>query len=414
MQASTDWLQRLIASRCPDHSLPRAFYCDDTVLAADLERLFGRCWLFAGHACQVARAGEYFLYDVGRESLIILRGDDGELRAFFNVCRHRGSRVCTAPSGRAKKLVCPYHQWAYDHSGALLAARGMGPDFAPGQYGLRPAHVRELQGLIYVCLAHQPPPFEAALREVGAQLAPHGLERAKICCTREYEVRANWKLIFENNRECYHCPVGHPEYCRANYAEDLSHHENRRQELELLTAAQEARWRALGLSTKFVDFQPATWFLCGRVPLRPGFVSESLDGRPVAPLMGDLPDRDIGVFVLVTFPNCWVQASSDYVMTTRLTPVSPTLTKVRVDWLVHEEAVPERDYNIEEVTAFWGATSAQDWRLCEDNQAGVLSSRYEPGPYSPNQERGVETFVRWYLRQLSMRPWEYDVHSGND
>jgi len=395
-----DRLKNLIARRQPDHSLPQAFYRDEAVFAADMNQVFGKCWLFAGHASQISQPGEYFIYEIGDESLIVLRGDDGEIRAFFNVCRHRGSRLCTAPSGRVKKLVCPYHQWVYGHDGALTVARGMGDDFQFSEYSLRRAHVRDLEGLLFVCLADEPPSFEDALQAIAPQLRPHGLRRAKICCTREYQVRANWKLIFENNRECYHCPVGHPEYCRANYAEDFSHHEERRQAHETFTAEQEARWRALGISTEFVDFKADTWFLCGRVPLRKGFVSKSLDGNPVAPVMGDLPERDLGVFTLVTFPNSWLQASSDYLMTTRLTPLSSTLTAVRVDWLVREDAIEGRDYEVENVIALWAATSSQDWKLCEDNQAGVLSRRYEPGPYSPTQERGVETFVRWYLRQL--------------
>jgi len=165
-------------------------------------------------------------------------------------------------------------------------------------------------------------------------------------------------------------------------------------------AAQHERWRRNGLSLAEIQFAPDNGFHIARYPMRPGFVSESLDGQPVAPLLGRLQDRDAGILAIVMFPNFWFEASSDYACSMRRTPLSPTLCEVEASWLVHEEAMEGRDFEGERVTAFWRITGEQDWTLCENNQAGVNCSRYRPGPYA-TIESGPETFVRWYLRELS-------------
>src|SRR5262245_54639229 len=210
-------LNDLIARRRPGFSQPRPFYTDERVFRRDLERVFGRSWLFAGHTCQVREPGDYFLFDVGGDSLIVVRGDDGRVRALFNTCRHRGSRICTAPSGRVGRFVCPYHQWAYARDGRLAGARWMGSGFDPSEYPLASAEVRVAAGLIFVCLAETPPEFEPVGRAIEHQLRPHGLDRARVCHVERYTVRANWKMLFENHRECYHCSVSHPEFCKTNY-----------------------------------------------------------------------------------------------------------------------------------------------------------------------------------------------------
>jgi nitrite reductase/ring-hydroxylating ferredoxin subunit len=216
MDVATE-LPALQAAYRPGFSLPRPFYTDAQVFELDLERVFYRRWLFAGHACQVPRPCDYFTFDVGSDSLIVIRGDDGQVRALFNTCRHRGSRVCLEPAGRAAKLVCPYHQWVYERDGSLSGARWMGDDFNRSRYPLHWAHVQVLAGLIFVCLAEEPPDFEPARRAIERHARPHRLDRARACHVEDYAVRANWKVLFKNNRECYHCTHGHPEFCRTNY-----------------------------------------------------------------------------------------------------------------------------------------------------------------------------------------------------
>jgi Rieske 2Fe-2S family protein len=394
-------LEQLIADRQVDFSLPQPFYTDPAIFRVEMERLFGRRWLFAGHTCQVRNPGDYFTFEVGGDSLIVIRSDDGAIRALFNTCRHRGSRLCAESSGHLGKIVCPYHQWVYERDGQLAGTRWMGEDFDKLSYPLHQAHVQVLEGLIFVCLAEQPPDFATARAAITPHLRPHGIDRAKICFIADYTVRANWKVIFENNRECYHCHGGHPEFCKTNY--DLGMPGDRRSSADYnrMLEEKQAYWRSLGLATEAINFPNGEWFRAARMPLRPGCVTESMDGQPVAPMMGDMRARDTGSLRVITFPNAWFHADSDYTNTTQLIPLGPALTKARIVWLVHEDAKEGVDYDPERVVALWKITTEQDWQLCENNQVGIQSTRYQPGPFSPLTETGVETFARWYLNQLS-------------
>ena len=343
--------------------------------------------------------GDYFLFGIGNESVIVIRENKDAIRALLNVCRHRGSRICAAPEGNAKTLVCPYHQWVYGRAGNLIHARFMGGEFEAGEFGLAQASVRVLEGLIFICLAPDPPAFEPFAAAMTPRLRPHGLAGAKIAVTARYTVHANWKLVLENSRECYHCRGGHPEYCRAvAFAAAIGS-----QELTAQDAAVErerhAEVRSLGLVTDPVPFTLGGWYHFRRFYLRPGCVTQSLDGGPVAPLMGSLPGWNTGAFAIVTLPNLLLEANSDYVMTLQVTPVRAGVTHAEISWLVRGEACPGVDYEERRLTEFWRRTSEQDWKLCEDNQLGVDSLAYRPGPYGPH-EQGVEQFADWYIRQF--------------
>jgi len=389
-----------LRDRTPNKSLARKFYVDPGVFEEDMRRIFHTSWLFAGHSCEIPEPGDYFVLPVGDEELIILRDKQGEVRAHFNVCRHRGSRIATEPRGRSRALVCPYHQWVYALDGCLTNARLMGEDFDANEHRLRSAHVRGLAGLIFVCLAPEPPDFDSFFQDVEPQLRPHGLERAKIVARDSYEVRANWKTVIENNRECYHCRVSHPEFCMSNYDLGLPGDSRSEEGYDATLQQSYSRWRVLGLSPNEVSFPGGSPYRVSRLPLKEGFLTESLNGRLVAPLMGDLTDPRTGSLRLITLPNLWAHANCDYAMTTGLLPVGPELTRVEVCFLVREDAEEDRDYDTEQVAAVWRATSEQDWELCENNYAGIKSVAYEPGPLSKVTEGSVEQFLQWYMDQL--------------
>jgi glycine betaine catabolism A len=402
-------LDRLIAGHKPAHALPREFQTDPGIYQLDLERIWRRGWLFAGHTCQVKRPGDYFVFDVDADSVVVIRGDDEQLHALHNTCRHRGMRVCQEDAGHVTRIVCPYHQWSYGRDGALMACGGMDKDgdLERRDYGLHRAHVREVGGLIFVCLGPEPQPFERAAVDLGTLLAPQGLEHAKVAMTRRYEVHANWKLVWENNRECWHCNVNHPQYVKANYdnapIDDLA----LKQEIEALARATSARLAADGLT---IDYQeagmvrfpsPECWWSINRTPLVPGWVSESMDGQPVAPLMGRYSTRDVGTLRMRTMPNFWNHASADHAVSTRLAPAGPQVTRIQVQWLVHEDAVEGTDYTLDALLPFWELTSEQDWALCERNQAGVSSPAFTPGPYSTKREYNVIRYTEWYLSEIA-------------
>jgi Rieske 2Fe-2S family protein len=392
-------LAKLCSACPPGLTLPQPFYTDPAILQEDLRRVWANNWLYAGHVTQVKEPGDYFLYQIGTDSLIILRGKDGQIRALHNTCRHRGSLVCQEPQGHAKALVCPYHQWVYGTDGSLKTPRHMPEDFDCASHGLYQAAVQVLEGFIFICLSDRPPDFSPLAKDAVPAMRPHGFSKAKPCLTKRYQVKANWKLVVENFRECYHCAGGHPEYCKAVIsAQAVDSTSANAEEIRIRTEA-EAKWKALGLSTDTVWFTPETWHLVWRFPLSQGFISQSLDGQPVAPLMGSLPHRDLGVLAVTTCPNFWLEASSDYFLTFRLTPLTAGTSEALLQWWVRPDAVEGKDYDLSHVTSVWKPTAEQDWKLCEDNQAGVESSRYQPGPYS-NVEGGSDVFVRWYLNQM--------------
>ena len=402
-------LDRLIAEHKPGCALPREFQTDPGIYQLDLERIWRRGWLFAGHTCQVKRPGDYFVFDLDTDSIIVIRGDDERLHALHNTCRHRGMKVCQAAAGHVTRIVCPYHQWSYARNGELVACGGMDTDgdLDRRDFGLHRVHVREVGGLIFVCLAPDAIPFEGAARALGALLVPQGFERAKVAATRTYEVRANWKLVWENNRECWHCNANHPQYVKANYDNAPIDDPALKREIEAQARATSARLHAEGLRIDYeeagmVPFPSADgWWSINRTPLAPGWVSESMDGRPVAPLMGSYATRDVGTLRMRTMPNFWNHASSDHAVSTRLAPAGPQKTLVQVQWLVSEDAVEARDYTLDALLPFWQLTSEQDWTLCENNQAGVNSSAFTPGPYSTKREYNVIRYTEWYLHEIA-------------
>jgi Rieske 2Fe-2S family protein len=404
-------LTELIAARLPWHGLPRAFYHDELVYRADIQTIWRRGWLFAGHSCQIPNAGDYFTYDVDTDSVIIVRGDDGQIRALHNVCRHRGSLVCTQAEGHVHRFICPYHQWTYGRDGRLLVWRGMQDGLDKSQLGLFPVHVQEVEGMIFISLAQEPPDFELPYQTIAPVAKPQGLNYAKVAKIMDFDIQANWKLVWENNRECYHCNVNHPQYIKANFDHYNADDTIARVALQLhsVTERSEAKWAAEGLAvtrteaglTEFPDPDRDIWYSANRTPLVEGYVSETMDGKQVAPLMGEYSDPDVGTLRIRMLPNFWNHSSCDHSVSTRLTPVSLYHTKVRMIWLVDQKAQEGVDYSLDKMLPFWLLTAEQDWEICTNAQKGVNSSAYTPGPFSTYKEYNVDSFLRWYLKALS-------------
>lgn len=379
------------------YTLPQAAYTDPDVFAADLEHVFARHWTFAGHSCELG-PGNWFRIALGRDQVIVVRDLDGTLRAHHDVCAHRGSRVTTAERGTAKAFVCPYHQWVYGLDGCLRSARLMGDQFPTAGVRLTPVAVREAAGLVFVCPAATPdeaPEFDGFAAAAARHLGPHGFEHARVVARDHYRVAANWKTLVENNRECYHCRGSHPEFSLSNFEHGTHGDVRPNPRYDAALARARDRWQARGLATDEVSFPGGSWYRFTRLPLREGFTTETLDGRLVAPLMGTLPDSDVGSLRVVGLPNLWAHANADYAMTTRLTPVDAGTTDVQVCFLVDARAELD-DGDVDALAAVWRATSEQDWALCEATYAGVASRGYRPGPLSPVVEASVASFLDWY------------------
>lgn len=391
----------LIARRQPFYSLEQAFYTSEAVYRAELHRVFRRSWLYAGHISEIPRAGDYLTYSLGNDSVILIRGEDGAVHALANVCRHRGSRLCSEHRGHAGKLVCPYHQWVYGADGSLLSAKHMPEGFDPAGFSLAQVHVRNLEGLLFVCLG-DPPDFTGVERDIVPQLQPHGLARARIAHREVFDLRGNWKLAMENWRECYHCAVGHPEFCRVTGADHMFASERGRQAYNQREAARRERWNSTGLPTRYIALDPhRNFYAVNRYALADGCVTESMDGKQVAPLMGTILDADAGTLGVNIFPIFSVQVHCDYAFVLNMKPTAIDRTAYEILWLVREDAVEGRDYDLRTLTEFWRVTAAQDVALIEANQLGVVSPRYVPGPLSAIEREHMELFIRWYLHALA-------------
>ncbi|MGE3295039.1 MAG: aromatic ring-hydroxylating dioxygenase subunit alpha [Geminicoccaceae bacterium] len=379
-------------------SLPRAFYTDANYHRLDLEHLFYRTWLFAGHECELPSRGHYLTLQVGDYPLVVVRGNDGEIRAFHNTCRHRGSVVCTEAKGKALRLVCPYHQWSYGLDGKLMRGRRMGEDFDPAPYGLKPVHARTVGGLIFVSVAEDAPDFGPFQALAEPYLGAHRLADAKVAFEETIVEHGNWKLVWENNRECYHCASNHPELCRTFPETPTITGVDELADPTVLT-----HWRRCedaGLPSRFRLSTDGEHRLV-RMPLIGDAVSYTMSGaaavaRPLAELGADR----VGTLMLFHFPSIWLHVLADHACTFQVLPLGPQETQLTTRWLVHKDAVEGVDYTVEELTRVWRATNAQDRRVVQDNQRGINSPAYEPGPYAPEDEAGVEQFVAWYCAAM--------------
>ena len=366
----------LFAQHTPGSGLPRAFYIDPDVFNLDVERLFLRNWIYAGHVASIPRPGDYFLYDLAEESILVIRGERGHVHAMFNVCRHRGSRVCIEEYGAAKKkLVCPYHGWTYRTDGELMTAPGGTAGAKPAELGLSRLAVRVLEGLIFVCAAEQAPPFDAIERDLAPRLAAYGLTGTRIAYHRRYLCPAHWKLVHESFLERLHTNSQFPE-------------------MQQTFAAQ----KSADNTTSEVELTPTSYHSCGRLSLAPGRQTPTRGGQPAAPLLGKLTQYDGGVSWAAVLSS-WFIAAGDHAVLIRFTPIDPKVTEMDVTWLVRDTAVEAVDYESENLAWLWKRTIEQTLKVCSDQQNGVMSRHYRPGPLAAGEER-IAAFITWYLKQL--------------
>jgi len=390
-----------IAAQRPGHALSREFYCDAELFEREMRRLMQRHWHCVGHQSEVREPGAFFTVEVCGESLLVVCGQDAEVRAFYNVCRHRGSRICIERAGRARGgvFVCPYHAWSYGLDGRLRGARHMPEGFERAAYGLKAVHSRVIEGLVFVSFAAQPLGLEHVEAALAGSARLYGWADAKVAHRESYPVTANWKLAVENYMECYHCAPAHEEYSRFHlYARPAALNSQ---------ADERVRRRARELGLGFVELdcwggnaragQEAADSL--RSALAEGAVSGSEDGRGLAPLMGQFTEYDGGVTFFDVGLTSNFLAYPDHGLIYRFSPRDVQSTEMEVIWLVRADARPGIDYDPERLTWLWRVTSVADKRIIELNQLGINSRSYQPGPYSP-MEQHTQRFVEWILAEL--------------
>lgn len=404
-------ISALLDMRAEGHSLPAGLYVRDDVFEADLDVFFSRHWIYAGLECEVPEAGDAVVLDIGRISVIILRDDDNEIRVVRNVCRHRGSRILDAGSTVISKLVCPYHQWTYELTGELAYAPHMGKDFDKSCRGLKPVHFKSIGGLIYICLADNPPEDISNLEAVMLErLAPYDIRNAKVAHQVDVIEEGNWKLTMENNRECYHCSANHPELCLSFVDLDfgfdpdsLSAEDREQAEAHFAMYAERTRsWEADGFPSVTVEQvrNCETNFRTQRLIIAGAGESQTEDATAASSkLLGHMTRKDLGD-VHLWGHNSWNHFMGDHAVTSMVIPLSADKTLVRTKWLVHKDAVEGVDYDLHKLTHVWIETTNQDAELVARSHAGVLDPAYEPGVYSPFSERALDDFATWYVDRM--------------
>ncbi|MBS3023757.1 MULTISPECIES: aromatic ring-hydroxylating oxygenase subunit alpha [Acidiphilium] len=391
-------LSALLAQRPPRHTLPQAFYTDPEIFEFDLREIYGRSWLLIGLETEIPDPGSYLAMTIGRSPILLLRGQDGVLRGFFNTCRHRGAQILADGCGHAQRLLCPYHQWMYDDTGALRGAGRMPREFDKSAHGLRPIHVRTVAGTVYVCLAAEPPEFDAFHDHLAPMLAGHDLGNAKLAAECTLFERGNWKLVMENARECYHCGAGHPELARS-FPTDVRGNFSTAGMVDLPGFI--ARMEALGLPSAAVQGE---WWQASRFPLRDGNVSMTMDGTPcVAKPLCHVNGGDVGSLRWALEPHCFAHAVGDFLIIFSALPLAPQETLVVAKWYVHKDAEEGVDYTRDGLMHVWNETNLQDRALVELNQRGVNSLGYVPGPYSEASESLAIGFTDWYVNSVARR-----------
>ncbi|MBT5434676.1 MAG: aromatic ring-hydroxylating dioxygenase subunit alpha [Alphaproteobacteria bacterium] len=398
-------VEELIARQQPGYTLEQPFYRDPGIFKRDLDMVVAKSWLYVAHASEIPEKGDYLLYNIGEESIILVRGRDREVRAFFNVCRHRGSHICLKSQGKVRTLTCPYHAWVYDLEGSLIGARGMPEDFDKSEFPLHGCQVRVAHGLIFICLAEEGDPavadFEPIARDLDNLATLHRIDDTKVVHREVYPTPANWKLVVDNFRECYHCSPAHPEYTMVNAY--VKAHDRDLESYNSVVKEWEGKTTELGHpvgqngGNQGDPRQPIGYW---RQPIREGFVTLSEDGQPVAPLLGDLKHWDGGETAFTFGPLSYAYLCADHLCMFRFTPVTAEHSDVLVTWHVRPDAEEGKDYDLERMKWLWDVTTVEDTRIIIDNQKGVNSSRYEPGPYAP-LEAYSHDFTRWYLERLA-------------
>jgi Rieske 2Fe-2S family protein len=401
-------LREMVARRVPGYSLEAPFYTAQAVFDADMEHIFSKHWLYVGVSVDVPEPGDYMTVQLGKQPVLIVRDDDNEIRAFHNVCRHRGSRLCSADKGTVGNLVCPYHQWTYDLTGKLIFADHMADGFDKSHHSLKPVHLKNMAGMLFICLADNPPQdFDEMAKAMTPYIAPHKIDDCKIAVQVDIIEQGNWKLTLENNRECYHCTSNHPELNVSLYAYSYGFAPKPEQaeglrQYEELVNKRHAQWEACGLPSAEIDvLERVTGYRTMRMPLDRAGESQTLDTQVACKkLLGDFTEPSLGGLSFWTQPNSWHHFMADHIVTFSVIPLTADTTLVRTKWLVHKDAVEGVDYDVDNLTAVWNATNDQDRRLVEESHAGAQSSAYQPGPYSPFTETLVEKFSNWYINRL--------------
>ena len=354
-------------------TLPNKYYVSEDIYNLENEKIFQSRWLYVCRESKLRSPGSYFLFEIEKESIIILRDRRKKVRAFYNVCRHRGTRLCTEPEGEfSKSIQCPYHAWTYGLDGKLIGAPNMHEieNFNKKDYPLHRVALEIWEGCIFINLSDNPKPFRKAFAPIYKKFKRWQLSKLEIDHSLLYEVNANWKLILQNYSECYHCPTLHPQLNRLTNFRDSAN-----------------------------DLEEGP-FLGGPMRMIKSGGSMTMSGNRCAMPLSGVSGEDLNrVYYYVIFPNMLLSLQPDYVLIHRILPLGTSKSTVICDWLFHPDAMTDSKFNPSDAIEFWNMTNKQDWEVCESAQKGIASKVYIPGPYS-EFESMIAALDREYLKAL--------------
>ena len=341
-------------------TLPAAAYTSPEVFAWEQRHLFETSWVCLGRSSDLSRPGDRTAVGVGTDGVVLVRGQDGTLRGFFNVCRHRGHQVVEPGAVTNAPIIrCPYHAWVYGLDGCLRGAADFNEvsGFDVADYRLTAVPVAEWHGWVFANVSGDGPAFDRYLGGLHHHVEPYEPERLVCAARHDYVVRANWKLIVENYHECYHCSSIHPELCRVSPP------------------------------TSGVNLDTNGAWVGGIMELADDAVTMSLDGRSEGTMLPGLSqEQRRQVLYVGLFPNLLISPHPDYALTHLLTPLSPDETRVDCEWLFASEATERTRFDPSYAVDFWDLTNRQDWHACESVQKGMASRGHRPGPLSPRED----------------------------
>ena len=355
------------------HTLDRDYYVNPEILKKEYKNIFLNNWICAGRTSEIKEPGEYKIINLNVESVIALRDETDNLKAYYNVCRHRGTRICEKLSGKfSKSIQCGYHGWTYGLNGSLIGAPHMEKvgKFNKKDYHLHPVSIREWEGFIFINLSEEPENFDSLFEPLINRFSSWKISELIVKEKKSYNVKGNWKLVIQNFSECYHCPILHPDLAAIhNY---------------------------MGGRNDLYEGP----FLGGYMDFNNGKKSITSSGELCAPPIEGLDKADYKrVYYYSIFPNMLLSLHPEYVMYHTISPNGVDQCTVTCSWLFPEKIANSKNYNTHDAIEFWNMTNKQDWYISELSQLGIQSKKYSPAPYS-GQESLLAEFDRYYLENL--------------
>ena len=356
-------------------SLPGKYFHDYHIYEEEMERIFHQSWLYLGRTEDFPEPGSFVLREVGDESAIAVRGSDGQIRSFYNVCRHRGSRVLLEDSGKLSSIKCPYHSWTYSIEGKLIGAPHTDnlTNFDKDEYPLHPIRCETWGGFLFVNLDDGARPIREHLNLLVQKCANIPLENLKRGGRVAYDVAANWKIICENYSECYHCPTIHPELNKITYYRSSYNY--------AFLMNQDTKGAISG----------------GWMELSDDADSMTLNGKTKRPPIKGTNKEDLRrIYYFLIFPSMFFSLHQDYLLVHTVQPTGPTRSKVICEWYFEPETMARSDFDPSDAIKIWDLINRQDWHVCELTQKGTTSRAFTPGRYTA-LESTVHDFDQYFM-----------------